>query len=57
MGWPEVCDFNVLEKFQRRGIGSRILAVAEDLASQTSDTICLGVGLHSGYGTAPSACM
>ena len=52
MGWPEVCDFNVLEKFQRRGIGSRILAVAEDLASQTSGTICLGVGLHSGYGTA-----
>lgn len=52
MGWPEVCDFNVLEKFQRRGIGSRILAVAEDLASQTSGTICLGVGLHSGYGAA-----
>ena len=51
-GWPEVCDFNVLEKFQRRGIGNRILEVAEDLASQTSDTICLGVGLHSGYGTA-----
>ena len=51
-GWPEVCDFNVLEKFQRRGIGSRILAVAEDLASQTSGTICLGVGLHSGYGAA-----
>ena len=42
----------MLEKFQRRGIGSRILAVAEDLASQTSGTICLGVGLHSGYGAA-----
>lgn len=51
-GWPEVCDFNVLEKFQRRGIGNRILEVAEDLASQVSGTICLGVGLHSGYGTA-----
>ena len=37
-GWPEVQDFNVLPPFQRRGIGSRILEVAE--------------GLHSGYGTA-----
>ena len=51
-GWPEVCDFNVLEKFQRRGIGSRILEEAEDLAAQVSDTICLGVGLHRGYGAA-----
>lgn len=51
-GWPEVCDFNVLERFQRRGIGSRVLETAEDLASQTSGAICLGVGLHSGYGAA-----
>lgn len=51
-GWPEVCDFNVLEKFQRRGIGNQILEVAEDLAGETSDTICLGVGLHNGYGAA-----
>ena len=51
-GWPEVCDFNVLEKFQRQGVGNRILEVAEGLASQTSDTICLGVGLHKGYGAA-----
>lgn len=51
-GWPEVCDFNVLEKFQRRGIGSRILDVAEELAARESDTICLGVGLYRGYGPA-----
>ena len=50
--WPEVCDFNVLEKFQRRGIGSRILQVAEELAGQVSHTVCLGVGLHRGYGAA-----
>lgn len=50
--WPEVCDFNVLEKFQRRGIGSKILDTAEELASRVSDTVCLGVGLYSGYGTA-----
>ena len=56
MGWPEVCDFNVLEKFQRRGIGSRILAVAEDLASQTSGTICLGWDCTAGTAP-PSGCM
>lgn len=51
-GWPEVCDFNVLEKFQRRGIGSRILDAAEELAARESDAICLGVGLYQGYGAA-----
>ena len=24
----------------------------EELAAETSDTVCLGVGLHSGYGAA-----
>ena len=51
-GWPEICDFNVLEKFQRRGIGSRILDVAEQLAGKVSRTVYLGVGLHRGYGAA-----
>ena len=55
-GWPEVCDFNVLEKFQRRGIGNRILEVAEDLASQVSGTICLGWGCTAAM-ERPSACM
>ena len=51
-GWPEICDFNVLEKYQRRGVGSRLMQVAEELAGEASDTVCLGVGLHSGYGAA-----
>lgn len=51
-GWPEICDFNVLEKFQRRGIGSKILDAAERLAGETSGTVCLGVGLYRGYGPA-----
>ncbi|MGI6255897.1 MAG: GNAT family N-acetyltransferase [Acutalibacter sp.] len=50
-GWPEVSDFNVLQKFQRRGIGNKIFDVAEDLA-RPQGTICLGVGLYDGYGTA-----
>lgn len=51
-GWPEICDFNVLQKYQRRGFGSRILDTAERLAALGSDTVVLGVGLHSGYGPA-----
>ena len=50
--WPEITDFNVLQKFQRRGIGNRILDTAEQLAARTSGQVVLGVGLHSGYGSA-----
>ena len=50
--WPEVVDFAVLMKFRGRGVGSALMDVAEMIAAQTSDTICIGVGLHSGYGAA-----
>ena len=49
---PVISDFNVLEKHQRAGIGSRLLDVAEVAAAETADEVCLGVGLHSGYGPA-----
>lgn len=51
-GYPEIVDFGVLEKYQRRGIGSRLMDVAEKIASDYADTVYLGVGLHSGYGSA-----
>ena len=51
-GWPEIVDFNVLEKFQRRGIGWRLMDCAEEEAAKTSRTVCLGVGMHRGYGPA-----
>ena len=51
-GWPEIVDFNVPEKFQRRGMGSRLMACAEEEAAKASRRVCLGVGLHSGYGPA-----
>lgn len=51
-GHPEIVDFGVLMKYRRRGIGSRLMDVAERIASRYSDTVCLGVGLHSGYGSA-----
>ncbi len=51
-GIPEISDFNVFIRYRRKGIGSKILDIAESVASKLSDTICLGVGLHSGYGSA-----
>ncbi len=51
-GYPEIVDFGVLEKYRGNGIGSRLMDVAEKVASEYSDTVYLGVGLHSGYGSA-----
>ena len=51
-GWPEIVDFGVLEKFRRRGVGGRLMDVAEQIAARYADTVYLGVGLHSGYGSA-----
>ena len=49
---PEIVDFGVLEKYRRRGVGSALMDEAERLAAEMSDTVCLGVGLHAGYGSA-----
>lgn len=51
-GLPEIVDFGVLEKYRRNGIGSKLMDVAEEIAGQYADTVWLGVGLHSGYGSA-----
>lgn len=51
--YPEIVDFNVWEKFRRRGIGTHILDAAEaDMAASISSHVCLGVGLYADYGTA-----
>ncbi len=52
LGMCEIVDFGVLEKYRRHGIGSRLMDVAEQLAKKYHDTVYLGVGLHSGYGSA-----
>jgi predicted N-acetyltransferase YhbS len=49
---PEIFDFNVLVKYQRMGIGSKMMDIAESFARDKANSVCLGVGLHSGYGTA-----
>ena len=51
-GLPEIVDFGVLEKYRGRGIGSKLMDVAEKIASGYADEVYLGVGLHSGYGSA-----
>ena len=51
-GLPEIVDFSVLEKYRRKGIGSKLMDVAEEIAGQYANTVWLGVGLHSGYGSA-----
>ena len=51
-GFPEIVDFGVLEKYRRKGIGSKLMDVAEEIAGQYANTVWLGVGLHSGYGSA-----
>ena len=51
-GLPEIKDFHVFKKYQRRGIGTKLMDEIENIAAGIADTVCLGVGLHSGYGTA-----
>lgn len=51
-GYPEIVDFNVLEKYRRNGIGGSLMDAAERIAAGFSHTVCIGVGLHSGYGSA-----
>ena len=51
-GLPEIVDFGVLEKFRRRGVGSRLMDAAEQIAGRCADRVYLGVGLHAGYGSA-----
>ena len=51
-GYPEIVDFGVLEKYRRKGIGSRLMDEAEKCAAQYADTVYLGVGLYDSYGSA-----
>jgi len=51
-GIPEISDFNVFVQYRRKGIGNKILDVAENTASGLNKIVSLGVGLHSGYGSA-----
>lgn len=49
---PEISDLNVFMKYQKRGIANKLLDFAENLVAKNYSAVCLGVGLHSGYGQA-----
>ena len=42
--YPEIYDFGINEKYRRKGIGSKMMDVAEALASERSDIVCLAKG-------------
>ena len=48
----EIEDFGVFIKYRNQGIGSKLMDIAEQIASDYSNVVHLGVGLHSGYGSA-----
>jgi GNAT superfamily N-acetyltransferase len=49
---PEIVDFNVLPRFRRQGIGSRLMAAAERRVAAVSLVVGMGVGLTADYGPA-----
>lgn len=49
---PEVNDFNVLLKYRRLGIGSKLMDRAEEIISERSSVAGIGVGVFSDYGNA-----
>lgn len=51
-GIPEIVDFNVLKRFQRRGIGNKLMDEAERRIAQHSPMAGIGVGLVEDYGPA-----
>lgn len=51
-GYPKIVDLGVLMKYRRKGIGTKLMDVAEKVAVQYSDHVFLAVGMHSGYGSA-----
>lgn len=52
MGYPEIVDLTVFFHVHNKGIGNKLLDVAEQEAAKISDTVYLAVGVHSGYGPA-----
>ena len=51
-GIPEIIDLNVLPKFRKQGIGSKLLDLAETEAQKKNKIIGIGFGLYADYGNA-----
>ena len=50
--YPEIVDLTVFFDIHGKGIGNKLLDVAESEAAKLSDMVFLAVGVHSGYGAA-----
>lgn len=56
LGIPEIRDFNVLRRFQRRGVGTALMDVAERRVAEAGcAAVGIGVGLYGGDGGYGSA--
>lgn len=51
-GIPEVVDFNVLHKYQRKGIGTALMDEAERRIKRVSPVAGIGFGVFKDYGKA-----
>jgi GNAT superfamily N-acetyltransferase len=51
-GIPEIQAFNVLPRFRRQGIGTRLMDEAERKVSERSGVAGIGVGISPDYGAA-----
>lgn len=51
-GIPEIQDLNVLDRFRRKGVASRLLDEAEEQSAALAGVVGIGVGLHPGYNAA-----
>ncbi len=49
---PEIADFNVLKKHQRRGFGTLMMDEAERRIKKVSDSAGIGFGVYKDYGAA-----
>lgn len=49
---PEIVDFNVLKKYQRRGIGTALMDEAETRIKKVSNYAGIGFGVTQDYGAA-----
>ena len=51
-GLPEISDFNDIAPYRRQGVGKALMDAAEEAAARDYEAVTIGVGLHSGYGSA-----
>jgi GNAT superfamily N-acetyltransferase len=49
---PEIVDFNVLKRYQRKGIGTALMDEAEKSIKRVSDIAGIGFGVYKDYGAA-----